>query len=354
MLSNKKEKKFIESYKSRELLGFSKNLLVYILSKHQPLYFLKNLFKYKKRKDIKIFYIDYFTPENSNFYWLRAFRKVGQVMIFDVGKDNLKKLQSKILDFKPDHIHLGGSVKDNHITPQFLAGLKEKLNFTASAFYGDGSYSFYHFKLAEIVDYIYLSNKTHIKINQERGLNNFKYMPCPTYPDIFNHQKGRKIYEIIFIGNNNRSERLILLKKIAERYNLRVFGNGWEKTGLDWGSPVYGKDFSRICSQAKICLGEKQPSCAELEACFSNRLINTLATGSFYVNPYSRNLESIFTNREHLVWYENEEELFKLIDYYLENPRERERIAREGQKEVYAKYTYDKSVKIILKNVGIK
>jgi len=337
-------RKSIRSYKKRGFLAFLKNNLNY---------YTRNLLARKgKRKDLEIFYVDYFTPENSNFYWLKAFKKFGRVKIFDIVKDDLESFEKDVLKFKPDHIHLGGSVKNGLISPQILSKVREKLSCTVSAFYGDGPYSFYHFDLAKVADYVYLSNKTHIKKNQEKGLDNFKYMLCPTNSGVFNHQKHKKIYDIVFIGNNNRSERLLLLKKIAEKYNLKVFGNGWGGIELNCGDPVYGKNFSKVCNQAKICLGEKEPAGAKLEAYFSNRLVNTLATGSFYINPYSQNLESVFINKKHLVWYKNEEELVELIDYYLKHSDEREKIACQGQKEVYEKYTYEKSIKRILKDAG--
>jgi len=346
-------RKVIKSCKLRGLLGFIKSALTYISNKYQPSDRIKNLSRHSgKRRKIKIFYVDHFTPENSNFYWLKAFRKFGRVKIFDIVKDNLKFFEENVLKFEPDHIHLGGSVKNDLISSQILGKMKRKLNCTISAFYGDGLYSSYHFKLAKVVDYVYLSNKTHIKKNWEKGLENFKYMLCPTDSDIFSYQERRKLYDLVFIGNNNQSMRLSTLKKIAKIYNLKVFGNGWQGTELNCGGLVYGKDFSRVCNQSKICLGVMETNWSKLEACFSNRLVNTLATGSFYVSSYSPGLENIFTNKKHLVWYKNQKELVNLIDYYLKHPEERERIAKEGQKEVYTKYTYEKSVERILKDAG--
>lgn len=298
----------------------------------------------------RIFYIDYFSPENSNLYWLKAFRKFGRVGTFDI-RENRELLTKRIMNFKPVHIHLGGSVKNNMVSPQLLSDVKAELNCTISVFYGDGWYSLYHCELAKVVDYVYVSNKTHIKINQQKGYDNFKYMPCPTDTGIFNYKKCGKSYDLVFIGNNYSPSRLSLLKRLADNFNLKVFGNGWEKTGLNYGSPIYGGKFSRTCNRAKICLGVIDPIWADLEAHFSNRLVNTLATRSFFIQAYTLGLENVFTNHKHLVWYTKEEELFQLIEHYLSNEAARERIAAEGQKEVYQKYTYEKSIERILSDV---
>ena len=326
----------------------------YRLKRHRRFFSLKTRVIGQGRGQSRIFYIDYFIPENSNFYWLKAFRKFGRVESFDIINDDKQLLEKRIMNFKPYHIHLGGSVKNNLVPPQLLYKVKKKLSCTISIFYGDRPYSPYHSELAKVVDYIYISNKTHIKINKGKGLRNFQYMPCPTDPDIFNHRERKKIYDIVFIGNNNQASRLPLLKRLGENFNLKVFGSGWEETGLDHGKPVYGREFAKVCSKAKICLGVLGSKWTELEGYFSNRLVNTLATRSFSIQRYTKGLEKVFTNRRHLAWYTTENELIKLIKYYLSNEKEREKIAAQGQKEVYENYTYEKSVKKIMEDADEK
>lgn len=345
-----------ESYRSRGFWGFIRAASIYLLNEYRlrryryPLSPKAKVIGSRRRKKKRIFYIDYFNPENSNFYWLKAFREFGRVRTFDIVKEDRELLKERIISFTPHHIHLGGSVKDNIVPPQILSDVKKELNCTISVFYGDRPNSPYHFELAKAVNYIYVSNKTHIKINEEKGLRNFKYMPCPTDTDIFNHQEYEKIYDIVFIGNNNQSSRLPLLRRLTNNFNLKVFGDGWKGTGLDNEKPVHGREFSKVCSKAKICIGILDPKWTELEAYFSNRLANTLATRSFYIQRYTRGLETVFTNRKHLVWYGDEDELIGLIKYYLNNEKERDKIATEGQKSVYKHYTYEKSVKRILQD----
>jgi len=295
----------------------------------------------------RIMYIDYFDYTNSNPYWLKAFKKFGLVETFEI-TGNKSLLKEKIMNFKPHHIHLGGSVKVNMVPPELLSDIKRKFGCTISVFYGDTLFSQYHSELSKVVDYIYITNKIHIKINEEKGLMNFEYMPCPTDPEVWKHYKSQKIYDVVFIGNHNQVSRLPLLKKLSKEFNLKVFGFGWENTGLDFGQPAFGEEFSKVCSKAKISVGIVDNKWVNLEANFSNRLINTLATGSFFITRYIPGLENIFTNKKHLVWYNGEDELIELIKYYLINEKEREEIAIEGQKEVYKKYTYEKSVRRIL------
>jgi spore maturation protein CgeB/predicted SAM-dependent methyltransferase len=295
----------------------------------------------------KIMYIDLFREENSNPFWLKAFQKYGEVQPFDIRED-LNTLASSITSFRPNHIHLGGSVKNGIVHPKFLAKVKATVGCTISAFYGDARYSTYHYDLGRAADHVYISNKTHIDQNRSLGLANFHYLPCPTDPEVFRPVEGEKKYDLLFIGRNNNLSRLQLLKKIHQRFDLSVAGAGWEGTGFNALTQAYGPEFSRLVGQARILLGLIGDEWSGLEAYFSNRVANTLACGAFLIQRYIPGLEAVFSNHEQLVWYHTEEELFSLIGHYLGQPAERERIARQGRELVTSSFTYDQAVARIL------
>lgn len=306
-----------------------------------------------RTKERKTFlYIDLFRKENSNPYWLKAFKKQGTTQAFDI-REPIDTLAPLIESVKPDHIHMGGSVKEGIISPEFLAQTKAELDCTISVFYGDARYSSYHEDLSHVVDHIYVTNKTHVRQNRSRGLTNFHYMPCSTDPDVFRPVRSRKKYDLLFIGNNNSRSRLALLQKIHRQFNLTVAGRGWEDTGFNALPQAYGPDFSRIVGHAKILIGPIDDAWVHLEACFSNRVVNTLACGGFLIQRYTPGLESVFDNQEHLVWYQTEEELFSLIDCYMRDPDKREHIGDKGRKLVTSEFTYDKAVSRILEDAFI-
>lgn len=223
---------------------------------------------------------------------------------------------------------------------------------TISVFYGDGRFSTYHHDLGKDVDHAYLNNKTHIEQNRSLDLANIHYLPCPTDPDLFRPVKVEKSYDLLFIGNNNSQSRFALLYKIHQRFGRSVAGPDWEGTGLNSLTEAYGSDFfSRLVGQARILLGLMSDEWGKLEACFSNRAVNTLACGGFLIQRYTPGLEALFRNHEHLVWYSTEEELFSLIGYCLDKPTERERIGSQGRDLVISGFTYDRAVARILEDV---
>jgi spore maturation protein CgeB len=311
------------------------------------------IFPISSRKDVvrrrrKIMYIDLFRKENSNPFWLKAFQKHGAVQPFDIRRDDLNTLASRIASFRPAHIHLGGSVKKGIIRPKFLAKVKRNSAPTISAFYGDARYSTYHYDLGWAVDHLYMSNKTHIEQNRSLGLANVRYLPCPTDPEVFRPVEGEKKHDLLFIGNNNNLSRRELLRKIHRGFNLSVAGAGWEGEGFKTLSEAYGHEFSRLVGQARILLGLIGDEWSGLEAYFSNRVTNTLACGAFLIQRYTPGLEKVFRNHEQLVWYRTEKELLSLIERYLALPAERERIARQGRELVTSSFTYDRAVSRIL------
>jgi spore maturation protein CgeB/predicted SAM-dependent methyltransferase len=312
-----------------------------------------NIFPISSRKGIahgrkKIIYIDLFRKENSNPFWLKAFQKHGEVQPFDIRRDDLDTLAPRIASFRPDHIHLGGSVKKGIFRLEFLAQVKANSGCTISAFYGDARYSTYHYDLGWVADHIYMSNKTHIEQNGSLGLANFHYLPCPTDPEVFRPVDGEKKHDLLFVGNNNNLSRLELLRKIHQRFNLSVAGAGWEGEGFKILTEAYGPEFSLLVGQARILLGLIGDQWSGLEAYFSNRMTNTLACRAFLIQRYTPGLEVIFRNHEQLVWYRTEEELLSLIEHYLGQPAKRERIARQGRELVTSSFTYDRAVSRIL------
>ncbi|MBW1996575.1 MAG: glycosyltransferase [Deltaproteobacteria bacterium] len=297
----------------------------------------------------RIFYIDLFRRVNSNPYWLKAFQKLGDTQAFDIRGD-LSRLEPMLRAYGPDHVHLGGSVKKGIIDPDILAGVKAECGCSISVFYGDARYSSYHCELAEVVDAVYINNKTHVRKNRELGYQNFHYLPCPTDPEVFRPIPGPKKYDVLFVGNNNSPGRSALLRKIHDLFKLTVVGRGWEGSPFNVLPESYGEDFSRIVGRARISLGLIDDTWIDLEACFSNRLVNMLACGAFFLQRYTPGLEGIFENYGHLVWYHTQDELISLIHRYLHLPLERTRIGARGREIVLAKFTYDLAVKNILQD----
>ena len=143
-----------------------------------------------------------------------------------------------------------------------------------------------------------------------------------------------------FIGGASGEARLALLRAVAGKHRLRVYGSGWaEALGIEATKrDVYPEDYRDICASTRVMLGIDPRS--DVPLYFSNRTWLTLGCGGFLLTRYVPRLEELFTNNEHLVWYQEPEEALELLGHYLEHEDERARIARQGCAYVHAHHTF--------------
>lgn len=176
--------------------------------------------------------------------------------------------------------------------------------------------------------------------------------------------RPQKIYrsEVAFVGSiyywdhneNICSRREKLLKEINKHYNLKIWGPQGVRNAKElWGKgypaiewPAYNEELVRVCQGADIVVGINAMNSVELY--FSNRTFITLASGGFHITQYVPGLETMFENHKHLVWFHSDEECLDLINYYLKRPRQRKKIAREGQKWARKKYSMKWQINRIL------
>ena len=190
---------------------------------------------------------------------------------------------------------------------------------------------------AQQFDYVFLSfNKHHMKHFEDAGCRRVSWSPAACDPAVHCRFKAEQIYPVSFVGGtfaDLHSERVALLKSLKDR-------------GVDIhiDSKVL-HDMSLVFSRSKIVLNRS------LADDLNMRVFEAMATGSMLLTnrlPGYSGLEELFVDGEHLVLYDDDN-VFELIQYYLKNDEERERIATAGWKEVMNKHTYCRRVDALLR-----
>ncbi len=126
-----------------------------------------------------------------------------------------------------------------------------------------------------------------------------------------------KKYDIGFVGRDAqkfaRGKHLELLKK---RYPNSFIGTS------DY------KNIPEIYSASKIGFN------SSIRNDINKRIFEIMSCGCFLLTNYIKGngFNELFKDKEHLVVYRNDKELIQLIDYYLNNDKERERIADSGHR----------------------
>src|SRR3990167_375667 len=145
-----------------------------------------------------------------------------------------------------------------------------------------------------------------------------------------------------FVGENNqrfwpyREELLLFL--------TRTFGARFKWVGGGSGNGVfYGRNLNEVIATIEIMVGDSVYS----PYYWSNRVYEMIGRGAFLIMPDIPGLKDEFPD---MITYEfgNFKDLEEKIIYYVENPKEREKIKLKNFSLCSTEYTYDKRLKCIL------
>ena len=84
----------------------------------------------------------------------------------------------------------------------------------------------------------------------------------------------------------------------------------------------------------------------DVAECWANnmRLFEATGVGALLITDWKVNLHEMFEPQKEVVAYRTPEECVELIQYYLENDKERQKIACAGQQRTLREHTYQKRV----------
>ena len=154
--------------------------------------------------------------------------------------------------------------------------------------------------------------------------------------------------DIVFMGNRSNGfplsqYRLDTIEFLRKRYDLKVFG-GWPGANANlMNSPDEEANYYRT---SKIALSISH---FDISRYFSDRLIRAMGSGCFTISHHYKDIEIDFEVGKHLETFKTYEELTEKIDYYLQNPKERNKIASAGCNHVHEKFTTKNMVNDILR-----
>ena len=208
-------------------------------------------------------------------------------------------------------------------------------------------------RFGQQAEVMYLTNRGEVSTYRERGVN-ARFITGGCDPDAHRRVKAvGKIYqsEVAFIGKPNTAGRVELMREISRRFDLKLWGDGWEQFGLKAvARHVYASGYRKICAGAKIVLGWNIDPTVDLY--FSNRTWYTLGCGGFLLTLYCPSLEELFVRGGELDWFESSEECCRKIQYYLDHDEQRLKIADTGYLLAHGKYSYEKMAAKIVNDIS--
>lgn len=150
-----------------------------------------------------------------------------------------------------------------------------------------------------------------------------------------------KKHDVLFLGNAYSAEREALGRIIRE-FEGGLYGSGWADAD---GDCLYdfatGKALYQNC---KIAIGDNQFAVGGF---VSNRIFQALAAGAFLLHQTVPGLEDLtgLIDGKHYVAWTDYDDLRAKIAHYLDAPKERNKIAKQGRIFVQQKHSFDARVK---------
>ncbi len=169
------------------------------------------------------------------------------------------------------------------------------------------------------------------------------YDGVETYEYIYsNYVINRKITAV---------ERCEILTMLGERYpvNLYTGDKGFNPIGIsNRGKIDYYDEMPYVFKNTSINLNITLRS---IQRGIPLRCMDIMGCGGFLLTNYQEDLLNFFVPGEDFVYYEDKQDLMMKVDYYLENPEEREAIAQNGYRKVKDYHSYKQRLETIFETV---
>lgn len=212
---------------------------------------------------------------------------------------------------------------------------------------------------ASVIDYfrhadlVCMSNPARFPWLREHGLDNMAFLMSGFAPRYHRPVSPRPpLRDVAFIGGpGRRGQRASFLAEIAKNFDTAVYGRHWDRWStqhkhLPTKGLINNKGYAKICATSRIVLGVNEVN--DDAYYFSNRTFLTMACGAFHLTHYVPQLENVFKDGEHLLWYSDEDEALAKIAEWLPKDAERARVAADGHAEVIQYHQYYHRVARIL------
>jgi hypothetical protein len=158
--------------------------------------------------------------------------------------------------------------------------------------------------------------------------------------------KQKKIYNCTFVGgitrHHSRGNRI--LSDIANKEKLDIFGYG--KDYLDKNSKLYnthhgevwGGEMYKVMMQSKMTINRH----INIAGRYANnmRLFEATGSGAMLLTDKKVNINDFFEVGKETITYDNSGDLIRKIEFYTNYPKEREKIAKAGQKRTLKDHNY--------------
>lgn len=224
--------------------------------------------------------------------------------------------------------------------------------------------------MASKSDLVFTTVEECIQDYKSRGVHAF-LLPLGCYPPLHKRVEPKRefMHDITLLAHNYNihdnpsyfAYRLkgiynVLKPLIDKNYDVKVWGLWWTDwnrkyiiPGKNYGGNLPSGNEAAVHSSSKIVLGLQTVGTSKTH--FSVRTFEAMSCGAFHLSQYSPALPNYFTKGVHMEWSNSPEETLEIVSYYLKNDDARERVALQGQQEVWEKHTIVQRARSVMETV---
>ena len=191
-------------------------------------------------------------------------------------------------------------------------------------------------EMAVEFDYVFLAQQAQVEQFINHGIKNVAWLPLACSPELHDVGDQPRTIDVSYVGSlteNTDARRLNLMGRVADRFPNNQIGMRWPE------------EMAQTYAQSKIVVN------AATNRDVNMRAFEALASGALLITDEADGLEELFVDGQHLVIYHKDDDLFDLVEYFLNHDKERERIAAAGKALVYKRHTYDQRTNQLVRMV---
>lgn len=243
-------------------------------------------------------------------------------------------LEQQILDYKPDIIYCQALGVPGNV---FLRKIKRKMKVKIIGQVAS-PVSFEKGTL-DVFDLILSSFPHFVARFKKIGINSAYFKIGFEEAILTKLKKGNKQYPVSFVGGFSRQHNNEIVFDVA----TDIWGYGRVPKSKKYHGEAWGADMYNILYNSKITLN-RHIDAAENHA-NNMRLYEATGVGTMLITDYKSDLNKLFIPGKEVETYKTKEELEEKMKYYLSHDKEREKIAKAGQKRTLKDHTYRKRMK---------
>jgi spore maturation protein CgeB len=303
-------------------------------------------------------YADLRKFESQAFYGVKAgFRKAmnkreNADSFYHMPKLNEAKFASYLQQLAPTAILVIGFVY-KYLNPQFLQKICKENNIQLFLYDTDScnlyakrrEFIFFLDTELPMYDEIFSFSQVTTRFFKDTKKLNATFLPFGAN-DIACKPIDTQSTDVLFIGSCDL-RRIFLLERIKDK--VAIFGDRWNrnyplisdtlKSKINdqsiWGDALY-----KQLADAKIVLNITRSHFYGVETGVNLRIFEALAAGCFLLTDYCEELEELFVIGEEIEVFRDASDLAEKVDFYLNNPELRNKIAQHGHEKFLKKHLW--------------